>query len=506
MASQGDDEMDELENMDKTACEEKLEKLQEQRERMREDTERLQEKLKALNNELAARKEEKKKIYANLQQANKTTQEKSKSTKGAKNEDRLAMLTSGDHGTRDWVVDKVKKQVDDDLGAELADKKHTTSDNGIHVFDEMDLMVRKSEKDQAKEPKVDTVLVTFVQPNVETKFHLSFRIDESTTAKKLQEDACEYWGQSHLEFILQNITGSKVHDEVYLQNCFLDNEEHHLILAKKQPRSTSVSEEEYAAIRQKVGVGVKKKKAEKEENLIGSSRPEEKFNADLRKVPGFWDFMTQHDKGVTTHVDRIKCRSILLYCALAIATLISIFGMRAPGTSYIVRAGIVHSMTRTHYDPVTTQLGIKYHDVDSISKIYDWLSSVGSSQLFNGTSQLRTDNYLPGWLHLRMQRVADPSHAACEDMSWIPDSVACYYAIYDESTAGTQELPLLRDYWEGVSDGTNVSLAGVDGRSANDLPYRYTASPDGISYPAMYESFDTSGYRGATTCSQDMTG
>lgn len=502
MAAQGDDEMDDLENMDKTACEEKLERLQEERERMREDTERLQEKLKALNNELAARKEESKKMEQDRAREQKKTTAASKTTKAQANaQDTLQLLSSNKADDRnrvkEYLQEKVKKQIDDQLGETLSGREKKLGGNGIRLFDEMDLLVRKSEKDRMKEPKVDTVLVTFMQPNVELQYHLSFRIDESTTAKKLQADACEYWGQSHLEYILKNTTGSKVHDGVLLQNCFQDEEEAHLILAKKLPRNTYVTDDEKQAITQRVGVPKKKTKAEKkDENLLGSrAKPEEAFYKGLKEIPGFWDFMRQRDKGQVDHLKRLKCRTMLVYSALAIATIVSLLNIREPGVSFTARYGIHKQMTRSHVDPETGSFSPGFYDVDSLHAIYAWFKSVAKAELFNEASDLRTENYFPGWLIIRMQKVKPPSHAACATLGWIPESEACAYTTYNQDSSAKSDIEAVEDYWEGNVYPFGVSKTGLAGRSPDDMPYRYQGSDNNIFHRVGYESFDTSGYR-----------
>jgi hypothetical protein len=394
----------------------------------------------------------------------------------------------------------VKKQIDDQLGETLSGREKKLGGNGIRVFDEMDLLVRKSEKDRMREPKVDTVLVTFMQPNVETQYHLSFRIDESTTAKKLQADACEYWGQSHLEYILKNVTGSKVHDGVVLQNCFQEDEEAHLILAKKLPRNTYVNDDEKQAITQRVGVPKKKTKnkaEKKDDNFMGSrAKPEEAFHKGLKEIPGFWDFMTQRDKGQVDHLKRLKCRTMLVYAALAVATLVSLFNVRTPGFAFTARYGIYTQMTRSHTNPETLEYSPSFYDVDSLHAIYAWFSSVGKAELFNEASDLRAENYLPGWLVIRMQKVKPPSHAACASLGWIPESEACTFTDYHEDSSDKSAIVAVEDYWEGNLNGSSgVSKSGLAGRSPDDAPYKYQGSNGNVFYRVGYDAFDTSGYR-----------
>jgi len=122
---------------------------------------------------------------------------------------------------------------------------------------------------------------------------------------------------------------------------------------------------------------------------------------------------------------------------------------------------------------------------------WKWIKYIVSSQLLVEGSELRTSNYLPGWLHVRMQQVKAASHDQClykDDAA----GVECVARTYDQDTANRADLLDVKAYWETVN--------GQAGRDPNANPGEFATADEAeskwafTSHDALYGYYDASGY------------
>jgi len=501
--------LDDLDDLDETACTERIAALQAQRERRREYIERLQEKLKALNGELAARKEEADRSKRELEQEqakNKKAAEQRRATGGAaapSQDGKVALLASPE--AQEQKVDKVQRFIEEQLHKKV-EKRSQRNERGIRNFDETDLLVEKPMEEQTKEVEYrDTVLITYYTGS-EHKFNLSYRVDRTMPVKRLREDACLYWGLSEVEFILKTLENSKVHDDLPIQNCFRPNEPAHLILQEKTPKNMTLLESEIKAIEPKIGANRSRARArkaapEKTEDSRGSKPNNADFFQQMQAVPGFYEYMTQRDRNVVGHLERIKYLSMCVYTVLLIASVLSVQLMQPPSLEYWCRNGVYDAMTRGGTNSATGQVFPEYKAIRSQDEVWDWLTNTVSSQLFSNTSHLRRDNYLPGWVQIRMQQVKPASHAACGKQA--PAATLCIEGAYGTDTMGTEDMEAVRLIWEerilNSTSGSNESVVGQKGRSSTSRPWKFVSVQTQDSTftgkeAGIFESYDASGY------------
>lgn len=474
------DEPDDMDSLDISACKERMVQLQAARERRGEYIERLQEKLKALNNELAARKEEAERSRQDL------TEEQGRNR-------RIAEQRRGERGTQlalEDPLERVRRFMEEQL-QEKVQARSGRNELGIRVFDEMELMIDKPTEEQKKEGQyVDTVLITYSVPNSETKYNVSYRVDKNMTSKKLRDDACLYWGLSEVEFILKTMDNSKVHDELTIQNCFRATEEAHLILAQKTPKNTSLMDSEITAIRALVGAKSRMPKTPKVTVNLEDKSGGTSYSGDLVQqmavVPGLHEFMTLRDRNAIRHLEHIKVRNIVVYTLMAVATVASLVQIRPPALEFTTSLGLEVAMTNPSHSP-------SFQAARSLEDIWHWLYDVVPEQLLVDSSGMRQDNYLPGWLQVRVQQVQPASHAQCSESDRLPEAVACLAAVYSADSAGTEDLEAVKAYWDGPD-----SKAGLLGRGEDLAPWRFSSAAEqaGRSSPfaGVYNTFDASGY------------
>lgn len=466
------DDADDMENLDFTQCKEKIVQLQAERERRLESTERLQEKLKALNNELAARRLEAEQRKLELQEEqfrNKKLAEKAREEGDQQHGNRQ----EEDEGkVRQFIEDMVQEKANGGSGK----KEKQKSEHGFRVFDETELMVEKPGEDQGVAAQsVDTVLVTHHKPNSDdVHYHLSYRVAKDIPSKKLREDACNYWGLSEVQYILQTIEGSKVHDDVILQHCFKPSERCQLILAPKDPRRQVLMESEMEATRPKAGRGAKReKKVAVNANQDSNKRTNaSSFLAWMQAKPGLWDFMVQRDKNVIDHLTRIKFSSIIIYALLAIACMMTLYMVKPPSKAYYARHGVLQAMTvprvirscasvagsTVNYDCDENQQSVPgFHSIKTQEDAWQWLTYTVSNELMRKDSDLRQHGFLVGWLRLRMQQVGKPKASNCIPSGLAPDNTVCTNAYYEGAKAGAEDLKFLKYYWKGYNSTTTTT-------------------------------------------------
>lgn len=491
MAEGGEeDELDEdLEVLHITACKEKKASLAAEKERREECIERLQVKLKALNSELAARNEE---VMTLRQQNDALVLEGEKENRADKG--READADDTPNGVREH---KINRFMEEQL-KEKAQKRSARNEYGMRMFDEMELMVQKPQDEQKREMAyIDTVLITWSKaPSAEQTYNLTYRVDRNMTSKKLREDACLYWGISEVEYILKTVTtNSKVQDDVTIQNCFRRDEDAHLMLVHKTPTKERPSEEELKAIRPKTGVKARKKQAQSKENAddkpVAAAHSAD-FAKQLDVVPGFKEFMLQRDQDVRGHLPALKLHSLCVFSILAVATLIVIFSIRQPNVEYICHRGVLSALSHPRTDPATGSPIPDFGDIVSIEEVWRWLQFTVPEELLVPSSRLRQDNYLPGWLELRMQQVATPSAETCGKTGLPVAGETCAADRYSSTTANKADLEAVKTAW--------VNRSGVGGRSADAVPWKFMDSPESSRLVRLaggsgpFNSFDASGY------------
>mmetsp|Transcript_43618 Transcript_43618/g.123417 ORF Transcript_43618/g.123417 Transcript_43618/m.123417 type:complete len:873 (-) Transcript_43618:194-2812(-) len=491
----------ELEGLDITACKTKITLLQAQRERRREATERLQEKLKALNYELAARKEEaetQRKRVADEMEMNKRHAEQQRARTGG--QDSGAIVPAGG-AFSDLETDQVRRFVEQHLSNALVHRA-PRNELGIRLFEERDLMVEKPIHAGSSEGmSVDTVLIThWRSASSELKFHLSYRVGRDTTAKKLREDACLYWGISEVEYILWTKNNCKVSDDLLIQNCFKPNEEAHLILAPKTPKKVEPPERVSDLIRARAGpkarqVGRKKVANNAAQNVdvvakADFERQGGSFYDDMSKLTGLFEFMTQRDRNNMAHIKRIRCGAFCLYFFLTMLTLVSFNFVKPPDKEYFCRLGVYQALSDTG-----PQL---FNQIRSPPEVWTWLETAIPEQVFINTSSLRQSNLLAGTLRIWMQQVKDESAEACQEDVPTTSGIKCLSEDYNENTAGTEDLKAVKAFWDNGT-AESATLNGADGRSNNTFPYKFLTDAEGLakgtfSESATLSSYDASGY------------
>lgn len=494
MADDSSDLLEGLHSLDITACKEHIRQLQARRERRRELVERLQEKLKALNNELAARKEEADRCKKDLLEEQAKNRRLAEARRGQKAGKEVATIQ--DDQQREQEMDLQTANVRRFMESTLQEKvkrDSTQNELGIRIYDEVELMVEKSADEQAQESKyIDTVLVTYCIPNSELKYNLSFRVDRNMKTKKLREDACLYWGLSEVEFILKTMSNAKVHDELAIQSCFRENEDAHFSLVQKTPKNATLMDRELLHIMPKAGRKARRvaKQSAKRDEAKGDAATRTGVG-DLAEqmllLPGLFRYMTQRDKNVKQHLQRLKLRNICIYLAVLVMTIVDIYMRIPPALAFNCRQGVLELMTEGDGQ------GLSFDDIRSSDQVWLWLSDTVADQLLVPSSPLRTYNYPVGYLQVRLQEVQIPTQAQCPqlDLAYsVPENVTCFATRYTASKANTIEDDGVRHYFYGKS--------GYAGRYVNSAPWSFgnerSTSPAGEPWIlGHFDEFDGSG-------------
>jgi len=495
MADGVDDLLEGLDNLALITCKEHIVQLQAERERRRELTERLQEKLKALNNELAARKEEADRSKNDLleeQARNRRLAEQRREQEGPGKDTHAIQDEAARENASELQVSNVRRFIERHL-QENIERGITKNELGIRVFDEVELMVEKSAEEQAKEATyIDTVLVTYSVPNTELKYNLSFRVDRLMLSKKLREDACLYFGLSEVEFILKTMSNAKVHDDLMIQNCFRPNEEAHFILVQKTPKNIALMEKELSHIRPLVGKKARAKVPNKVNDAFAGEGVVTGAGAELAEqmsvVPGLHKFMTLRDGDVKRHLEELSLRNICIYWALTILTVAIVYILLPPPDGYVCRAGMTDLLAGQKGEPGS------FSSIRSRNETWDWLQSTLPEQLLTEGSDLRQNNYMTGYLQIRLQKVQPNSSETCPSQDDrdrpLPAGVSCFEAVYNSDTAEKGQLDSIEAYWYGKS--------GLDGRNVGRTPYTFVSRQDAPAgfYEARSDNyvFDSSGY------------
>jgi len=482
-----DDVDDELDSLDISAIREKLHQLQDERERRRESSDRLQEKLKALNYELASRMEEaetQRKLWQEVTDRNARLAEQRRHEAGT------AVVVANE---TEADMEQVRRLMEQHLGS-LVSRNAPRNELGIRLFDERDLMVvrplgRVSQDSEEKTKEgVDTVLIThFRSAASEHKYHLSYRIGEETTVRKLREDACMYWGISEVEYILWTISNCKLQDDMLVRTCFKPDEEAHLILALKTPKKVEPPERVAELIRPKIGP----KKAQVRKRPPGAAAGENadadprqgrgNFYEKMAEMPGLFAFMTQRDREVKAHLKRVRPGACLLYLSLTVLTLISFLWVNPPDKEYYCRLGVFETLGNSG--------SVAFEEIRSEEQIWTWLEESVAAQFFTNTSELRQANLLLGNLKVWVQRVRSPSNSKCPHR--VPTDIACLDQDYDKWSASSIDQEALKTYWNSVD--------GLDGRINGTRPWQYLSPEQGAARglfgeTATLKHYDSSGY------------
>jgi len=202
--------------------------------------------------------------------------------------------------------------------------------------------------------------------------------------------------------------------------------------------------------------------------------------------------MLQRDQDVRGHLPRLKLHSICVFFILAVATVMIIFYIREPNTEYICHMGVRIALTAPRTNPVTGSTIPDFKDIRSFQDTWLWLSNTVPEELLKPDSRLRSNNYLPGWLELRMQQVAPPSARTCGTTGLPAPGALCSADRYDSKTANRLNLELVEELW--------VNRSGVDGRSASIDPWKYMPGTEStrlmrtLGGSGPFSSFDASGY------------
>jgi len=467
------EDAEELDGHDATALKDMIRELLSESDRRVEKTERLQEKLKALNNELAARKEEvdryRKELHEQQTRNRKLAEQirEQGETGDGDTGDVMKQLTAGEAAQANTkLAEKVMHFVEEQLQTKTA-KKVARNELGIRVFDETKLIVTRAPEEKDLEAvSVDTVLITFVKPHSEQQYNLTYRVGRNTKIKKLRVDACVYWGVSEVEYILRTMDLSKVHDDLTVQSCFRKGEASHLTLAQKTPMCTAPHVRELAQIGPKIGnkSRVKKDTNEKKEDKRGQGvLPSQEFYDSMKVVPGFYKFMTQRDRAMVGHLRHIKLQYICMYSIMAVITVLVFLIFRPPNTDFYCREGVRQAMTNSWIDfergPGAVVIG--FDDIGSKEQMWDWMTYTLPKRLLANTSVLRRSNYMPGWVAVRMQRIEEPSRAACAEKQSVIDSyppdTKCLPLFLSSENQGTETLQHVQLYWEGCNQ-SNYTL------------------------------------------------
>lgn len=502
MATEG---MEDDDNIEPSAAIERIFQLQAERERKREDTNKLEQKLKALNNELAARIEE-------LDRCRRELDEEQKRNKQAASERReqgnagggqLQTVAPGSAEEKDRQKEKVRHFIEEALQGIMRPEPAPNA-LGIRTFDEKDLMVQQHSNMEGDQ-LVDTVLVTYLKPNSEERYYLSFRIGKDTTVKNLKDDACSFWNESQVEYILTTTDNSKCHDDLLLQKCFRRiggrfPEAAELFLQKKDTKRVTLTASENAEIKERKLPNRTKKKHNMQE--VAQRAGPESLEDSMKQLPGLYAYMTQRDRNVLTHLTRIKLRSLCVVFILILLTFASVFHLRTSNTEFFVRRGVEKALThQVYYEPLNKWI-TDFHEIDSREEVFDWLQYKLPTEVFTNTSQLRAQNYVPGWIQIRMQHVRSSRNSYCTHIADIPAATRCSDEEYDTNSQGTEPFETIKTYWEGCTnctgDGTNVTgVAGTSGRGGQ--PWKFHDNDWGTvaemrEERGYYQWYDSSGY------------
>lgn len=502
------DPLEDDENIESSAAIEKIWQLQAERERKREYTDKLEEKLKALNNELAARTQE-------LDKYSKALDAEQKKVKQAASKRR----DQGGHGGGNLEIvrgpeddehrqkEKVRHFIEETLQRHMR-KEPAPNALGIRTFDERDLMVQQRGEMDESDQMVGTVLVHYIKPNSEERFSLSFRIGKDTTVRELKDDACTFWNESQVEYILTTVENCKCHDDLSLQKCFRRNagagkgDPAELVLQKKDTKRRTLTKDEAAQVQAKGKNKWSKKKHNTQE--VSTYSHATTIEESMKKLPGLYAYMTQRDQNELSHLGRIKLRSICVNLLMIMLTYGSVYHLRQPNDEYFVRLGAATSLTSAWadedrgFEAVTSFEGIR-----SIDHAWIWLTYTLPKQVFYQQSTLRRTNYVPGYIQIRMQQVTPPENDLCTYATEIPAGVECYAEYYSDDTQGTDEFEGIRRYWEGYNttnpNETNITgVLGTDSfRSGNPWQFLSAEAADTsrlTTEPGWYQNYDASGY------------
>ncbi|CEM39235.1 unnamed protein product [Vitrella brassicaformis CCMP3155] len=296
---------------------------------------------------------------------------------------------------------------------------------------------------------VDTVLVLFYPiESVDVKYHLSYKVEASTTLSELKRDACEYWGVSELDYLLENdlvarmpedvnerpgfhATGARTQVEDAEDNVqqffwYGDNAVgeaklflHHRDLtvdaiyqletrdktkgSKRELFSMALPDfDPFAFLDPNYGQEDEdKRKREQQEQ-----QEEEKDTRNLlEKFPGLHDLWTLQDESRTAHLATVKLRDLCVI-ALLIALSTSLFFLQnPPGDTYWVTQAVRDQFVTSQYLP---QQGILTQSLRTVRRpmhVWLWLNTTLPFVLLDDESFMRRYQAPVGLMRLRQQRV-----------------------------------------------------------------------------------------------------
>jgi len=475
-----DDFEHELEGLDLASCRAKIAVLLAERERRRDSTQRTHERVKAMNYELSARREE---AFTWRQQV------QGKYEQNRQLEGQIATASAPWGTAVDYDLERLRRAIEQRLGA-VVPRRPEVNELGIRLYGEMELMVQKpAEVERVEQTQVDTVLIThWRRSGSEQKFHLSYRVSASTMVRDLREDACRYWGISREQYVLWTLGNEKLQADLLIRKCFKPGEPAHLILAPKVPKNVLAPQNVQEAICAKIGPksrALRKKTRSSVQNSevrqgAASTEPDN-FYEQMAQAPGLFDFMTQRDRRVVSHLPRIRFCSLCIYALLLVLTCLSIAAYKPKGQEYLSSLGVTTSVSG---------VGEEFQGIRDSDAAWSWLTHTVSSQLLRNTSSLRMSNYLPGWLRVSMQQVKPASHAECMQHG-LPEEVKCFSEFYTQSSADKTDLKDIQSYWSGV--------VGLDGRSNDTVPWKFMTEQEANhqrvgSEVGQYQRYDPSGY------------
>jgi hypothetical protein len=295
-----------------------------------------------------------------------------------------------------------------------------------------DVLYRKAppakKKDQVFE--LDTVLISFVQPNNNIRYNLPFRVDGSTRLKDLLHDVCKYWDVSTDEFILKTMGNSKCQNEILVKECFKQGEIAQLRLEQKNKEQTSVTEAEYKAITPKNKRSRRSSKDKVDLGAEGVLKFGDKYQSMVKKMGGIYFLLKMRDAKPSEHASKIKLRDCIVYLLLAVLTFILYDQQRMAGANYWFIMGVKDALfvevPKQNVDPqMTTSKNVPaFPELKEYDDIWDFLQITipyvfwRQNVVLDGTNATgnasKTDqsldsyNVLPGYLNIRQKSLKPP--------------------------------------------------------------------------------------------------
>lgn len=308
-----------------------------------------------------------------------------------------------------------------------------------------DVLYRKAPPTKKKDEvfELDTVLISFVQPNNSIRYNLPFRVDGQTTLTNLRNDACAYWDVSTEDFILKTMGNSKCQNEILVKECFKQGEIAQLRLEQKNKEQTSITEAEYKAIAPK---GKKSnRRAGKDKADLGADsvlKFTDRYASTLKKMGGIYFLLKLRDAKPSEHAAKIKPRDIFIYTLLAVLTFLIYFAQKVPGEEYWMCKGITDqlfiSVPKPSYDPALTNSAKvpPFPEIREYDDVWDFLQITMPRVFWRNETEgdlpgastdqtIATYNGLPGYIRIRQKTVKEavPHWQHCDKFKRIVEAL-----------------------------------------------------------------------------------